>query len=84
MHLNTKSVDFEQHQNDLNDALEHFLTPQSYVTTTVNLAKELTIVEGSKSNGTRTENFDKLYKALLTIRPTSFACEIIYSVSGNF
>ncbi|KAG5682939.1 hypothetical protein PVAND_012257 [Polypedilum vanderplanki] len=37
-----------------------------------------------KNTGERTENFEKLYKAILCIRPTSTDVERVFSVSNNF
>ena len=46
-----------------------------------NIKNEFKLLEATK---TRSSNLDKLYNALITIRPTSTACERVFSVAGNF
>lgn len=45
------------------------------------LLNDLKIFEATR---VRTEKVEKLFQALLTIRPTSTVCERVFSVSGNF
>lgn len=46
-----------------------------------NIKTDLKLLEATK---TRSSRLDKLYKAVITIRPTSTACERVFSVAGNF
>lgn len=70
----------EDDQDSLSKTLTTFLA-SPILESTPQLEKELKMMEG---NGKRTPNLEKLYKALITIKPTSVDCERTFSIAGNF
>ena len=65
----------------LQNYIKSFTTGNKSVNNNLNLDKEFRLFQAT---GKRTDGLEKLYKALLTIKPTSTASERVFSVSGVF
>lgn len=70
--------------DELKHCLSTFTIPKAFAgcsPTKLNIEKEFRIIE---QKGRKTERMTHLHQAMLTIRPTSTACERVFSVAGNF
>ena len=80
----SEDVEEENEYSMLQKCIASFTKTQTASTTGQHLSidKEFKLLEAN--NGKRTERLEKLYQALLTVKPTSTASERVFSVAGIF
>ena len=80
----SEDVEEENEYSKLQKCIASFTKTQTASTTGQHLSidKEFKLLEAN--NGKRTERLEKLYQALLTVKPTSTASERVFSVAGIF
>jgi hAT family C-terminal dimerisation region len=66
--------------DELKQCLNSFETSDK-TSSTISVAKEFQIIEFGSNK--KSDRMEQLYKALLTIKPTSTSCERVFSVAGN-
>jgi hypothetical protein len=83
--LNSQSEENSGSNNEylvLQKCIATFTNPTPENSDTLTVEKELKLLE--MNNGCRTDRLQKLYQALLTVKPTSTASERVFSIAGIF
>lgn len=75
------SESLNQSYNKLQMCISSFTTPKSQNMGNLNMEREFKLFEVNK--GKRSERLQKLYNALLTVKPTSTSSERVFSVAGT-
>jgi hypothetical protein len=74
----------ENEYTKLQQCIASFTKTQEETTIGQHLSIEKELKSLEANNGKRTERLEKLYQALLTVKPTSTASERVFSVAGIF